>query len=152
MQLLVLPIASCSKQSAVPTEQEKFSDYVRRVANEKGLTYREVARRGGISSPSISDIVSGKTVNVKASTISALAKGLGVPGQEVFAVYRGKSPADDPDFDKTRFGQLALKFDQLRELGAVDSRVNVTALIDLLDRELDRALEEEQRKAPRKKR
>jgi transcriptional regulator with XRE-family HTH domain len=94
MKMLAMPTARCSKHCAVSTEQESFADYVRRVANEKGLTYREVARRGGISSPSISDIVSGKTIHVKASTISALAKGLGVPEEEVFAAYRGKAQTD----------------------------------------------------------
>lgn len=94
MKMLAMPTARCSKHCAVSTEQEPFADYVRRVANEKGLTYREVARRGGISSPSISDIVSGKTIHVKASTISALAKGLGVPEEEVFAAYRGKAQTE----------------------------------------------------------
>jgi transcriptional regulator with XRE-family HTH domain len=88
--MLGTPSVSCSKQSAVFTEQESLGDFVRRVANEKGITYREVARRGGISSPSISDIISGKTRQVKPSTISALAKGLGVSEYELFAVLRGK--------------------------------------------------------------
>jgi transcriptional regulator with XRE-family HTH domain len=112
MKMLGLPIASYSKHCAVPTEQETFADYVRRVANEKGLTYREVARRGGISSPSISDIISGKTIHVKASTITSLAKGLGVSEEEVFAAYSGKSLAAPEAFDSEIY--LMLKgFDEL---------------------------------------
>jgi transcriptional regulator with XRE-family HTH domain len=65
------------------------------VANEKSLTYREVARRGGISSPSISDIVSGKTIH-----------------EEVFAAYSGKSLAAPEVFDSEIY--LMLKgFDEL---------------------------------------
>jgi len=149
-KLLGVSYARCSKQSAVSTEQETFSDFVRRVANEKGLSQREVARRGGISSPSISDIISGKTREVKASTIAALARGLGIPDEEVYAAYRGKS--GDPNFDKNRFGQMSLKFDRALKLVAPDSRVNIEALVDLLDRELDRILEEEQRRGRKKKR
>lgn len=78
------------------TEQETLSDFVRRVASEKDLTYREVARRSGLSSPSISDIISGKTRNIKSSTIPALAKGLGVTEEEILAVIGGK-PLDYKD-------------------------------------------------------
>jgi transcriptional regulator with XRE-family HTH domain len=82
------------------TEQETLSDFVRRVASEKDLTYREVARRSGLSSPSISDIISGKTRNIKSSTIPALAKGLGVTEEEILAVIGGrpldyKEPLDE---------------------------------------------------------
>jgi transcriptional regulator with XRE-family HTH domain len=97
MGLLGTPNVRCGKQTAVSTEQhETLSDFVRRVANEKGLAYREVARRSGLSSPSISDIVSGKTRNIKSSTIPALAKGLGVTDEEILAVIGGK-PLDYKD-------------------------------------------------------
>lgn len=80
-----------SKQCVVNAERESLPDYVRRVAKEKGLSYRQVARRGGISAPSISDILSGKTKKVKLETLKALAKGLEVPEDEIFAIARGKT-------------------------------------------------------------
>jgi len=120
MTMLGMPSARCSTQTAVSTEQEQLSDYVRRVANEKGLSYREVARRGGISSPSISDIVSKKTINIKASTIRALAKGLGVPEEEVFAAYSGRKPITEEDLADDQ--EIAALFYEYKELTDEDKK------------------------------
>lgn len=94
----------CNKHSVVSNERESLPDYIRRVVNERGLTYREVARRsgGGITAPSISAIISGQTRNIKSSTITALAKGLGVSAEEVFAIARGKSTSGDLQLNEIR--------------------------------------------------
>ncbi|HEY0100855.1 MAG TPA: helix-turn-helix transcriptional regulator [Pyrinomonadaceae bacterium] len=117
-------------------EQETLGDFVRRVANEKGLSQREVARRSGglISHVTVGDIINKNRGDVKTETLRGLAKGLGVTEEEVFAVARGKKPEDDPDFLKSRLGLLSLKFDKI----PIDKRVNVEALIELLDREVER--------------
>jgi transcriptional regulator with XRE-family HTH domain len=122
----------------VSTEQESFADYVRRVANEKVLTYREIARRGGISSPSISDIISGKTIHVKASTIAALAKGLGVSEEEVFAAYSGKSLAAPEVFDSEIYVMFR-GFDELSD----EDKADLLGTIRMLAAEV-------QRRRPRK--
>jgi transcriptional regulator with XRE-family HTH domain len=96
--------ASCSKQTAVHTEQEKLADYVRRVANDRQMTYREVARRSGVSSPTISDILSGKTRAVKVETLQALAKGLQVPEDDIFDVARGKKKGNLSETRTAFFG------------------------------------------------
>lgn len=128
----------CSKYYDMHSEQtlekESLGDYVRRVAHEKNLTFREVARRGGISAPSISDIVSGKTREVRSGTIAALARGLDVSEDEVFAIVSGRTPEEEQNYRESRFALLSLKFDRLPP----DKRVNVEALIELLDRELER--------------
>jgi transcriptional regulator with XRE-family HTH domain len=79
--------------SVVPVLQESLSDYVRRVISEKGLNYREVARRSGgaISHGAVGHIVNGVSTDVRTETLRALAKGLGVPEDEIFAVARGKA-------------------------------------------------------------
>ena len=138
MKMLGLPTARCSKHCAVSTEHETFADYVRRVANEKGLTYREIARRGGISSPSISDIVSGKTIQVKASTIAALAKGLGVSEEEVFAAYNGKSLGVPEVFDSEIYVMFR-GFDELSD----EDKAELLGTIRMLAAEV-------QRRRPRK--
>lgn len=75
--------------------RETLSDYVRRVINEKGLNYREVARlSGAISHATVGDIVNGIPRNYGTDTLRALAKGLGVPEDELFAAARGKKPKD----------------------------------------------------------
>lgn len=153
-KVLSLPAENIIYSGVSRKHDDDLATYLReKLNNIPGLTLRGIEERSGktITHSYLSKLLSGAASNPSRDKLKALAKGLGVSEDEVFAAARGKTPADDPNFDKTRFGQMALKFDRLRELGPVDARVNVTALIDLLDRELDRMLEEEQRKASKKK-
>lgn len=142
-------IAKCSNHCAVQAEQqnENLADFVRRVANEKGLSFREVARRGGLSGPAISDIVSGKTQQVKASTISAIARGLGVSEEEVFAIYRGKSPSDDPEYKNWQYAAL---FDDAKRL-TPEQMTKFETIMEIARREVARMIEEQAHEPPRKK-
>jgi transcriptional regulator with XRE-family HTH domain len=89
------------KQAVVPTEQERLADFVRRIINEKKLRYRQIAERsggrsgGGISPSTISDIISGRTKEIKSGTIAALARGLEVTEAELWAAIRGQSIDDE---------------------------------------------------------
>ena len=105
----------CSKHPVVRTERERFGDYVRRVADEEKLKYREIARRGGISAPTVSDIISGKTKEVKGSTLIALAKGLGRSPEEVFAAYQGGSPRGNGDTFDSEIAVIFKGFDELSD-------------------------------------
>ncbi len=73
--------------------QESLADYVRRVIAEKGLNYREVARRaeGVISHSTVFDVINERNKNVSARTLKGLATGLGITEDEIFAVARGIS-------------------------------------------------------------
>jgi transcriptional regulator with XRE-family HTH domain len=134
-------------ESARNGNREDLADYVRRVRNEKGLSLKDVverAQRSGvrISNGYISQIENRYYINPTRDKLVALARGLGVPDDEIFAVARGKLPSEDPEFNKSRFAELALKFDKLPP----DSRIDVEALINLLDRELERLSREKKRK------
>lgn len=135
----------CSKHSGVPAERENLSDYLRRVIRERNLTYRQVAERSGgrISHAAISDIISGKTKGIKSSTISALAKGLGVTEEEIFAVIRGKSPADDPDYKNWKYASL---FDDAKKL-TPEKMIRFETIMDIARREVTRMLEEQEMEA-----
>lgn len=87
--------------------QETLPDYVRRVIHEKGLNYREVARRSGgaISHGAVGHIVNGVSTDVRKDTLQALAKGLGVPEDELFAVARGKD-IREPSFEHQRLIEM----------------------------------------------
>lgn len=144
----------CSKHSGVSTERENLADYLRRVIKEKNLTYRQVAERSGgrISHAAISDIISGKTKEIKSGTISTLAKGLGVPEEEIFAVIRGKSPTDNPDFKKWKFAAL---FDEAEQL-TPEQMAKFEIIMEMARREVQRMIQEqdqqEQQEAPRRAR
>lgn len=132
--------------SVMGNRTEDFADYVRRVRGAKGLSLVDVESRSGgrISRGYVSQIENRHVLGsrVTPDKLRALAIGLGVSEDEVFAVARGKSPSDDPNFNKSRFAELALKFDQL----PADKRIDVEALINLLDREIERISKENKRK------
>lgn len=104
------------------TLRENLSDYVRRVINERGLNYREVSRRSGgaISHATVGDIVNGVPRNYGTETLRALAKGLSVSEDEIFAVARGKplGPLSPTDF----YSALqALGVEQFQAYGGVEN-------------------------------
>jgi transcriptional regulator with XRE-family HTH domain len=101
-----------SRESSVPygryfvvaTGQESLADYVRRVRGEKRLSLANVSQISGgqITRSHISRIENGELTNVGLEKLRALAKGLGVPEDEVFAVARGKSVSGDLQLDESR--------------------------------------------------
>jgi transcriptional regulator with XRE-family HTH domain len=88
----------------VKAEQGSLADYVRRIIDEKDLSYRKVAAQSGgrISHATISDIINGNQRDIKTETLIGLAKGLGVSEDELFAVARGREINGDPTFEEER--------------------------------------------------
>jgi transcriptional regulator with XRE-family HTH domain len=91
------------KHFVVPTEREDLSDYLRRLRSESGASFRRFQELSGVHPTTLHDIISGRTKDVRASTLQKIERGLkalGVPEGEVFAVVRGKSlqPMTPTDF------------------------------------------------------
>jgi transcriptional regulator with XRE-family HTH domain len=82
-----------AKHIVMPSKQVKLSDYVRDVMKEKRLSYRDVAQKSGglISHTTVNDVVNNNRTVLMNDTLTALAKGLDVPEDEVFRVARGLS-------------------------------------------------------------
>lgn len=133
---------------------ESLADYVRRVMSEKGLTYREVQARSrnGITTGGVNDIVQGKTKNPGIHTLSALARGLGVPEEEVISIALGKDPEGNPDFKNWKFASL---FDDAEQL-TPEQMARFEILMEMARREVQRMLQEQEQKqaqeSPRKAR
>lgn len=131
---------------------ESLADYVRRVMSEKGLTYREVQARSrnGITTGGVSDIVQGNTKNPGIHTLSALARGLGVPEEEIISVARGKDPEGNPDFKKWKFAAL---FDEAKQL-TPEQMARFEIIMEMARREVQRMLQEQkqEQELPRKTR
>jgi transcriptional regulator with XRE-family HTH domain len=89
----------CGKQFVVEKGRtaESLADYVRRVRNEKRLSLADVSERSGhlIGRTHINRIENGEVVGVSVEKVRALAKGLGIPEEEIFAIARGRSAAGD---------------------------------------------------------
>lgn len=120
------------------SRQESLDRYVRRVLREKGLSYADVQERsqGAISDSYIGNIVTGTVGSVTVGKLKALARGLDVSEDEVFAVARGTSPADLRDFQKSRFAVLLEKY---KKLSAEDQKETLI-LLEALEHEIERRL------------
>lgn len=89
-------------------QTEDLADYVRRIINEKELTLRQVEERSGgaITHGYVSKILSRAVTNLSVDKLKALAKGLGIPEEELFAVVRGKTTSGELAFDELRLLEL----------------------------------------------
>ena len=118
---------------------ETLDAYVRRALRVKGLTLNEVAQRAGgeISRGYISEISRGNYTSLTVRKLQALARGLDVPEDELFAIARG-AQYDRLDFAESRFAVL---FARYCELPAEDQR-EVAIIIDAVAREIDRRREQ----------
>jgi transcriptional regulator with XRE-family HTH domain len=79
-------------------KEDTLPEYIRRVAERKGLTMKGIAEKSGgkITQGYISQIINGKVTSPSVETIKALAAGLGVPISLVFkaaCVRRDESEA-----------------------------------------------------------
>lgn len=104
---------------------EDLADYIRRIINEKDLTLREIEERSGgaITHGYISKILSRAVTNLSVEKLQALAKGLGISEEVVFAVARGKALDGDPEFEKSEIAALFYDYKDLTEEDQKDLRV-----------------------------
>lgn len=87
---------------------ENLSDFVRRVRSEKGLSTLDVERNSSnrITDGYVSQIENGYVKNVSPEKLQALAKGLAVSEDEIFAVARGSKTVGELPLDEVRMLQL----------------------------------------------
>lgn len=118
-------------------EHEDLADFSKRVRHEKDLSQRdvEVKSGGGISKGYIGQIEN-RTVlghSVTPQKLQALAKGLGVSDDEIFAVARGKSLSGAQAFDS----EIAVLFNGFDELTDED-KLELLATVKMLANEIQR--------------
>src|ERR1044071_1375520 len=133
--------------SAVDMQKpESLAEFVRRVRNEKRLSLNDVQRQSGnkIANSYVSRIENGIVTNVTPEKLKALAKGLQVSEEEIFAVVRGKSPADNPNFKKWKFAAL---FDEAEQL-TPEQMAKFEILMEMARREVQRMLREQAEAVP----
>lgn len=128
---------------------ENLSDYVRRIRQEKGLSTLDVERNSGnqITDGYVSQIENDYVKNVSLQKLKALAKGLGVPEDELLTVARGKSPSEDPEYRNWKYAAL---FDDAKKL-TPEQMVKFETIMEIARREVERMLQEQANGSPRKK-
>lgn len=96
--------------------RERLCDFVRRIRNEKGLSLIDVSKQSAIFGPSISGsyvsrIERNPKVKVTLDKLTALAHGLGIPVEEMFAHALRTMSRDEADELSlvTRFKELPPK-------------------------------------------
>jgi hypothetical protein len=128
-------------QFVMPNVQRQFSEYVRRVINDKGLSYREVSWRAkkkgyDISHTTVGDIINKPEKDVRRETLKALAAGLEVDEDEVIAIAFGKVPKEVRKF---REGMMTAMLDGFGKLSDKDQKV-ILPYLEMVKREIDRLL------------
>lgn len=121
----------------------RLGEFVKRIRSEKGMSVDDVqnnSRKGGkkgISAAYVNKIENNSSVHPTTPKLMALADGLGVTQEEIFALVRGAVPNKETLYDE-KFEELSLKFGGL----SATKKEKAAALIELLDRELDRLAKE----------
>ncbi|HWW74720.1 MAG TPA: helix-turn-helix transcriptional regulator [Pyrinomonadaceae bacterium] len=116
----------------------------------KNLSTYDVARRSGnlITHQTVWSLLNAQGKDVKVGTLKALAKGLGVQEDEIFAVARGITPVDNPDYKNWKFASL---FDDAQQLTPEQMR-EFEILMEIARREVQRMIQEQEKNPPRKPR
>lgn len=121
---------------------EDLADYLRRVRNEKGVSQRDVEVKSGnrISKGYIGQIENREVLghSVTPQKLQALAVGLGVSEDEIFAVARGK-PLSQPEVFDSEIYVMFRGFDELSD----EDKADLLGTIRMLAAEV-------QRRRPRK--
>lgn len=107
--------------------KESLALYVSRVRREKGLSLTQVEAKSGraLSSSYVSRIENGYVSNPSASKLRALARGLGVNEDELFAVARGVAAPEE--FRESRFWDL---FEECQQIENKAHRQLVDEMLD----------------------
>lgn len=116
-------------------KSETIQEFVKRVRNERGLSTTQVAKNSGkkISSSYITRIENEPFKKVSPEKLTALALGLGITEEEIFAVARGKTANKDTVINE-RLENLVLKFGTFQPAKKRKAEV----YIELLEREFER--------------
>lgn len=119
--------------------QESLPDYLRRVWKEKGISSYEVERRSNftISQSYAARIRNGHIANPSATKLKALAKGMGVPESELFAVARGVK-SDQIEIVNDRLLSIAFEYEGMPK----KKKQKADYMIEMLEREIKRINEE----------
>lgn len=124
--------------SAVNKEKrETLAEFVKRVRLEKGLSLTDVQNQSGgrIANSYVSRIENGvaDSDGVTPKKLQALAKGLGVSEDEIFAVARGR-PLDDTEIVDAEMALYASRVKKLTPQQRRDFQVAWKMAKDLIDR------------------
>lgn len=124
----------------VVQDLQGLAAYVRAKMETQALSHQDVAARAGgaISHTTVWNVANSAVKEVKQSTLSALARGLGVSEDEIFAVARGVRPTTPNTADQhAKF--IVEEFSQLSD----DAKAALRPIWEMVQREVRHQLEKE---------
>jgi transcriptional regulator with XRE-family HTH domain len=132
--VFTLPLegADLMNTATKPPQNEALADYVRRIRQEKNLSVMDVERESARHGPKIAGsyvnrIENGVARKPSADRLIALAHGLGIQQEELFAVVRGKSLVEPSGIEE----RFLIRFRELPPARQED----VLKIVDVLHRE-----------------
>jgi transcriptional regulator with XRE-family HTH domain len=119
--------------------KEGIANLIRRVQVEKGIGLRDIEEQSGrkgnkITHGYLSKILSGHSSNPSRKKLEAIALGLDVPLEVVHDAARGIGYEDTEEFSRSRFADMALKYEQLQ---GEEKRI-MEKVLSMVEREFDR--------------
>ncbi|HEY0545273.1 MAG TPA: helix-turn-helix transcriptional regulator [Pyrinomonadaceae bacterium] len=120
---------------SVQDRQADLAKYVRQKMDEQNLSTYDVERRSGgtVTHGTVWNILNQRVKDVKSSTLSALAKGLGVSVDEVFNVYRGGSANGDNMLEE-EIGVLFYGWDEADEAAKAETLAAIRMIAETFQR------------------
>lgn len=121
--------------------EQVLADYTRQVMTEKGLSNTDVANQSikgerKISESTIRKILLGNPQTWTLETLEDLARGLGVPDENILDAARGRMPDEKQMLER----DVAAIFKRSKELEREEDQHWFKGVIEMVDRELDRRL------------
>ncbi|HEX8287867.1 MAG TPA: helix-turn-helix transcriptional regulator [Pyrinomonadaceae bacterium] len=125
---------------SVIQDTETLAGFVSKAMKEKDLTARDVEEKSGgnISHSYVNKIKNGDAKNPSPASLKALAKGLDEPEEIIFAIVRGVMP----DEDEIERIEIEAMYKKRKNLSPAKKEA-FRRLLDMVDRELDRMMDEE---------
>jgi transcriptional regulator with XRE-family HTH domain len=91
-----------------------FGEYIAQIRESKNISQRDLAKRAGLSSASISKIESGIVEKLRVETLIALSQALNEPPLNLLLAYQGKPTEvlkkEHSEIEKVLFGVLAKEY------------------------------------------
>lgn len=119
-----------NKKDSPRIDWDNLSEFVRKTANDKNLSYRDIASRAGISHGVVGNIINKRNRRgVNADTLRAIAGGLDVDEDLLLDIAFGKK---DPERDNEFKQSLIYKLYQQRKTASPEQRKLIDDVLGML--------------------
>lgn len=119
----------------VMQDLQALAEFIKAEMDKQNLNSREVSARSGglISHMTVWNIINESSKEVKARSITGLARGLKISEDKIYEVLR-RTKVSDKEFNDSDFAALYFKYNKL----SPKKKIEFKGILQIVDRELDR--------------